>query len=336
MRVLSHYCWFSLASGLLSLPAAGQEKPPVPTNLGTPAATVNGQSITEIAVQRAVKRVPPAQQAEARIEVLNHLIDMVLVDQYLLQLRIDVPQKEVDGRMEQVREEIKKGGQTFEKMMQELMLTEGELRAQLTAELRWEKYVNQEVSDKVSRDFFDKNQDMFDGTMVRARHILLTPAANDAQAAEQAKARLRDFKKQIAEEGAKALAKLSAEADNLSREKVRARAVDDAFAELARKESACPSKEQGGDLNWFPRVGSMVEPFAKLAFSLKPYEVSDLVATQFGYHLILVTDRRPGKETKFDDIKEVVKDVYADRLRDSLCAQLKPKAKIVITPPPKP
>src|SRR5262249_46612228 len=105
---------------------------------------------------------------------------------------------------------------------------------------------------------------------------------------------------------------------------------------LAHKESACPSKEKGGDLAWFRRVGNMVEPFAKAAFALQPYQMSEIVATKFGYHLILVTDRRPGKETKFDEIKEVVKDAYCDRLREEMLGQLRSKAQIVIMPQPKP
>jgi peptidyl-prolyl cis-trans isomerase C len=78
----------------------------------------------------------------------------------------------------------------------------------------------------------------------------------------------------------------------------------------------------------------MIEPFAKAAFAMKPYAVSDVVTTPFGYHLILVTDRRAGKETKFDEVKEVVREVYGERLRDSLTPQLRPRAKIVINPPP--
>jgi peptidyl-prolyl cis-trans isomerase C len=74
----------------------------------------------------------------------------------------------------------------------------------------------------------------------------------------------------------------------------------------------------------------MIEPFAKAAFDLKVDQIGDVVTTPFGYHLILVVDRRPGKETKFEDLKDVVKEIYCDRLRDSLCTQLKPRAKIVI------
>ena len=64
--------------------------------------------------------------------------------------------------------------------------------------------------------------------------------------------------------------------------------------------------------------------------------MSEVVYTSFGCHLILTTDRRPGGETKFEDVKEVVKDVYCEKLRDYLVTQLKPNAQIVIAPAAKP
>jgi parvulin-like peptidyl-prolyl isomerase len=299
------------------------------------AATVNGQPITELAVQRGLKRVPPAQQAEARHEILDYLVDNVLLDQYLQQLHVDVPAKEVDSRLEEIRNEIKRGGQTFENTLQELMLTEPELRSQLTAELRWEKFAEGQANDKALHELFDQNPSMFDGSMLRARHVLLSPPPGDAKAAEQAKLQLVRFKQQIEEAAAKEVAKLPPGTDEATREKTRNRALEEAFAQLARKESACPSKEKGGDLAWFRRVGNMVEPFANAAFALKPYQVSDVVATKFGYHLILVTERRPGKPAQFEENKDVVKDVYFDRLRDHLLAQLRTKAQIVIAAPAK-
>src|SRR5205085_10595907 len=119
---------------------------------------------------------------------------------------------------------------------------------------------------------------------------------------------------------------------NLEKEKARTQLTDDAFAAVAREKSACPSKDQGGDLGWFPRAGGMVEPFAKAAFALKNYQMSDVVKTQFGYHLILATDRKPGKEVTFETSKQEVKAVYYDKLREAIVDQQRPKAKIEIVP----
>ena len=143
---------------------------------------------------------------------------------------------------------------------------------------------------------------MFDGTMVRARHILLSPPPDDAQAAEKAKADLLGYKKEIEDRVKQHMAKLPADADARVRENARKKFVDETFSEFASKYSVCPSKEQGGDVDWFPRGGHMVETFSKAAFALKPYEGMDIVKTPFGYHLVLVTDRRPGLDTKFEDV----------------------------------
>jgi parvulin-like peptidyl-prolyl isomerase len=293
-----------------------------------------------VAVQRGLKRVPAARQAEARPAILDFLVDNLLIDQYLVQLNVAVDAKEVDAKLEQVRADIRKmitgrPGQSYEKVLEDLMLTEAELKSQITADLRWDKYASQQASDKALHDFFDANKEIFDGTMVRARHILLTPATSDTQAGDKAKADLLLMKQQIEQQVTAGLAKQPAGADALAREQARVKLLEDAFATTAREKSACPSKQQGGDVDWFPRSGGMVEPFAKAAFALKPYQMSDVVQTQFGYHLILVTDRRQGKETKFEDVKEEVKEVFADRLREGLCAQIRPRATIVITPAPK-
>ena len=131
------------------------------------------------------------------------------------------------------------------------------------------------------------------------------------------------------------MAKLPANSDALAREKARTSLIDEAFASCARTESVCPSKAQGGDVNWFMRQGMMVEPFAKKAFELKPYEMG-LVKTQFGCHLILVTDRKVGEDVPFVKKKEDVKEVLCERLRENVAAQVRAKSKIVINATPKP
>jgi peptidyl-prolyl cis-trans isomerase C len=336
---MRHAFGLGMSAGLLglvlSLPAIAQEKiGDLPA--ATAAATVNGIAIPEIAVQRGLKRVPAERQADARPEIINYLIDNALIDQYLTQSQKPVAKEEIDARMKQVADEIRKSGSTLEKVMKDLSLTEAEMRNQIAGQLRWDHYAYDLATDKTLRAYFDGNLDVFDGTMVRARHILLSPPAGDTKANQEAKARLAGFKKQVEDEVAQGLAKLPAQTDNLEREKTRAKLSQDAFAAIATKESACPSKAHGGDLEWFPRAGAMVEPFAKAAFALKPYQMSDVVTTQFGHHLILVTDRRQGKPIKFEDIKDEVREVYCDRLREALAAKLRPQAQIVVTPVAKP
>jgi parvulin-like peptidyl-prolyl isomerase len=329
--------WVLLVVGASAGAAVGQQAVPGSTSApGGIAATVNGQPITEKAVERGLRRLPADRQTQARNEILNFLIDTALVDQYLDQARIEIDPKDAETRLQEVKDEIKKSGQPLDKVFEELLLTENELRAELAAELRWEKFCERQVSDKDLRDIFDKNPEMFDGSMVRARHILLTPPAGDAQAAEQARQQLLRTKQQVEEEVERGLASMPAGADSQTRDKRRNYLLETAFAEAAGKESACPSKAQGGDLGWFGRVGAMVEPFAQAAFALRPYQMSDVVPTQFGYHLILATDRRPGKPTRFDDVKEVVKEIYCERLREALIAQLRPAARIVTVGQSKP
>jgi peptidyl-prolyl cis-trans isomerase C len=295
------------------------------------AATVNGQPIPEIAVQRALKAVPPAKHAEARPEIVNFLVDNALLDQYVAAQGVNVEAKDVDARLVEMRKQLEKQKLEYQKVLADMMLTEQELRAHILAELRWEKFVNAQANEKVMRDTFDRAPEMFDGSLVRARHILLTPNVADAKAVEQARQQLTTYKQQVEQAVAGGMAKVPATADNLAREKERIRLLEESFGAIAKDKSACPSSKQGGDVDWFPRTGAMVEPFAKAAFALKPHQMTDVVQTQFGLHLILVTDRKQGKAgVKFEEAKDEVKDVLASRLRENICEQMRSRAKIVV------
>lgn len=335
----------SLAASLFLLgasPAAAQQQSTLPSAAvpapmempaaGGAAALVNGQPIPESAVRRALESIPPAKQAEVRAEVITFLIENAIIDQFLAQLSIAIDAKEVDAKLGQFREALKKQGSSFDKALQELLMTEEELRTQIASQLRWEKYISMQATETALRELFDHNHDMFDGSMVRGRHILLSYSAGDAKAAEAARVRLVAVRSEIEAEVDRGLARMPATTDGAGRESARAKLIEEAFAAAASKESACPSRAQGGDLGYFPRSGSMVEPFARVAFALRPFQLSDVVTTQFGHHLILVTDRRAGKETKYEDVKEDVKEALGERLRDGLLARLRPLAKVVVLP----
>jgi peptidyl-prolyl cis-trans isomerase C len=307
---------------------------PVPRPVVAPttvAATVNGQPIYEQAVQRGLERVPPAKRPEVRSAVINLLVDNLLIEQHLKQLGVAVPTAEVDKRLA----DLKKAGKEFEKMLEAFKISESELREHIAAELRWYKYAGGQASDKVLQELFNTNKDMFDGTTVRARHILISPKTSEARAHALAQAQLLEVKKQIDARVSAGLAKLPATTDKLAREKAHNNLLLEAFSAAAKEKSECPTKAHGGDLGWFQKLGLMVAPFAQAAFALQPYQMSGIVKTPFGYHLILVTDRKPGRDVKFSDVKEAVKDVYFDRLHDQLAAQVRARSKVVVNPPPK-
>jgi peptidyl-prolyl cis-trans isomerase C len=212
-----------------------------------------------------------------------------------------------------------------------MMLTEAEFRAEVTAQMKWDKFVKQQATDANLKQLFDASPTVFDGSLVRCRHVLLTPGADPAKKA-QAVETLRKIKADADAQANAALAALPPTADALTKEQTRTRRLEELFAASAKAASACPSAKDGGDLNFFPRVGAMVEPFSKVAFELPRYAMSDVVETEFGLHLILVTDKKPGQPKTFEQVKEDVRGLYAFRLREAVVAQMKPKAQIAITP----
>jgi peptidyl-prolyl cis-trans isomerase C len=343
MRILQRPCWAVLGLTLSCAPALAQTPPPAPppvpaqTAPAAPtnavAATVNGPAVPETAVQRGLARVPPQKQTEARTQILNYLIDQTLLDQYLLQQKIVIDPKEIEKSVDEIKAELKKRNQEFAKMLEGMKLSETELREHIAAEIRWGKFAEGHANDKVLKELFDAQKYLFDGSQVRARHILIASASDNAKAGEQAAAQLLAIKQQINKQVAEGLAKLPADTDNLTREKKRQTLLDEAFAAQAKEKSACPSgKDKGGDVDWFQGVGFMVEPFSRAAFALKPFEMSGPVKTPFGCHLILVTDRKPGREVKFEEVKEMVKEHYCTNLRDSITSQTRQQSKIVVNP----
>ena len=294
------------------------------------AAKVNGEAIYEQAVLRALDRVPPARRTEERPRLVAYLIDNLLIDQALRTAGYKVEATEIEKRVTEMKAELKKAGKEFDKMLGELRVNETELRHHIAADLRWYKYANAQATDKVLTELFTTSKDMFDGSAVKARHILLSPAGKDEKSEQVTIAQLRQLKKTIDGEVDALIAKLPAGTDKLNTEKARTAAMLDTFSKYAKDKSECPTKNHGGDVGWFQKAGFIVAPFSQAAFGMQPFQISDPIKTPFGYHLIMVTEKKPGKEVKFEDVKELVKEVYFDRLHDGLAVQLRVKATITI------
>ncbi|MGQ9495485.1 MAG: peptidyl-prolyl cis-trans isomerase [Thermoanaerobaculaceae bacterium] len=143
------------------------------------------------------------------------------------------------------------------------------------------------------REYYQTHQDEFvSPEEVKARHILLRPQGDDEQAWKQALERAQ----QVA---------------------ARARLAGADFGALARQFSEDPaSRENGGDLGWFSR-NRMVKEFEDVAFSLKPGEVSDPVRSQFGYHVILVEEKRPRRTKTLEEVQDLIRFKLAENLADA-------------------
>ena len=309
------------------VPTAKPELPP--TGI---AAKVNGPEIPEKNVWRALRTFDKSEHEIARKEIISHLTENALIDQYLNALKVTPEAAEVDKLIGELKAELAKDmpPRDYAKELESMALTEAEFRAEVTAQMKWDKFLGTQGTDAALKQMFNAAPDMFDGSMVRARHVLITPREDKAKQAE-ALQKLRGIKQVVESEAAKAVAALPATATPLEKEQAKMKRTDELFAAYAKEHSTCPSKKDGGDLNFFPRVGAMVEGFAKAAFAAKPGDMTDVVMTDFGYHLILVTAKNPGKLPTFEQAKEAVRAVYAMRLREAVLAQMKKTAKIELT-----
>jgi peptidyl-prolyl cis-trans isomerase C len=158
--------------------------------------------------------------------------------------------------------------------------------------------VNVKVSDEDAEKFYNENPERFKKPeTVRASHILvkfddLDPEKAKVMTDEQKKSASDELNKQSLKKAQDILAKLKAGED---------------FAKLAAENSACPSKEKGGDLGVFGK-GQMTPSFEKSAFSLKPGEMSDVVETEFGYHIIKTTEKNDAGIMPFKEVKGFLTD----------------------------
>lgn len=155
------------------------------------------------------------------------------------------------------------------------------------------------VSDKDLHDYYDQNASRYGTPQERHAAHILVKADKSAPAAERDKAK------------AKAQALLA-----------EARKNPAGFAELAKKNSDDPgSKDQGGDLGFFTRE-AMVKPFSDAAFALKPGEISDVVESDFGFHVIKLLETRGGQKKSFEEVRPQIEDEVKRQLAQRKYAEV--------------
>jgi len=265
--------------------------------------------------------------------VVNQLIIQELLDQEADARGIKVSNKDVDAAMKKIIDQMG-GKDQLMNILKQNGLSVAEFKKDVRNQVRMQKLAEStgdlSVSDKDCEAFYKKNPDRFKNPeQVRASHILIS--ANPYQIAEELKEKA---KKDISEEELKskvdaAIAEKEALANKIDKE---LKADSSKFAEYAKKYSEDPgSAKQGGDLGFFA-AGQMVPEFSKTAFSIKPNTVSDVVKTQFGYHIIMVQDRRAAGVTPYEKAKDNIKDYLRTEKQikalDDLTAAAKKKAEI--------
>ena len=299
-------------------PAAATPAPvkPMPAELPEVLARVNGEAVTKGDLERLIKnmevranqQVPAERRDEILRQALDQLVTYAVLSQESRTRQVKVTDAEVEGNLKQVRGQFPNEDE-FKKALAARGMTLEKLRSDARVEMGINKMMEAEVaiqplpSDAQVREFYDKNPDKFE--TVRASHILFK---FDEKADEASK------KKLLAEAQA-VLKQAKSGAD---------------FAELARKHSKDGSAAQGGDLDFFPR-GKMVPAFDQAAFALLPGQISEIVTTQFGYHIIKLTDRRP---VPFEQVSERIKQFLTEQQKQqyaqAFVESLKQKAKIEV------
>ena len=303
---------------------------PAETTADSAAVTVNGVDINESDVEAQIKpqleklaaQLPPSlveqYKKQIRQQVLEKMMVELLLDEKLKEAKIAVTDEEVIDQLkamasqrglslEGVKALIEAYGRSFE-----------EWKQQARKGMGYDKFFEAQFAGKVNvteddaKKFYSENIKQFETPeQVRASHILIKPDATDPNADPNevkaaAKAKTQNLLKQI-KNGAD-------------------------FAKLAEDNSDCPSSAKGGDLDFFER-GKMVPAFEKAAFELEIGRISDIVETEFGCHIIKVTNRRDASVRAFKDAKDEIMKMLTQKKQAELVNEyiesLKAKANIV-------
>lgn len=302
----------ALSAILLAVPAFAQPTPPpklpatpavgsastvqiIPVSLTneTVAATVNGEKITVGEVKKILEQRPypntltEEQKKQLRHAALDVLVEDVLMRQYLTKYVPKVNEGDFNKEVQELTDALKKQNKTLETFLKESGQTQEQLSRDIVARLQWKTILQSFLPDDKAKAYYEANKPFFDKVFVKASHILIQlDAKSTKEQADKATQQLLAWRQEILAGKAK-------------------------FEDVAKKISDCPSKDKGGDIGQFTYKFQVLPDFAKAAYSLKVGDVSDVVKTEKGLHLIKVTERTPGEPSTFDALKDTVREVWA-------------------------
>jgi peptidyl-prolyl cis-trans isomerase C len=260
---------------------------------------VNGEDITrgeiqqvlDMAMRQAAGQIPPQQlqqmQEQMSQRILEDLITKTLLDQAVNDADIEVSEEDLTAAMDKISAGVPPG-QDLETALAESGTSLEELTDNVRLQLATSKFFESmtenipDATEAEAQEYYDANPDRFQRQeSVTAQHILIKFDENDS---EEVKA---EKKAEI--------------------EKIRADIIAEAvtFEDAAAAHSDCPSKAQGGSLGTFPK-GQMVPEFELAAFSQDVDEIGEVVETQFGYHIIKVSDHMEEGKVSFDEAKDQI------------------------------
>jgi peptidyl-prolyl cis-trans isomerase C len=262
--------------------------------------TVNGTSYTKADVEKKMGeiaqqfggQIPPGAEPQMAQQALDRLVDEQLLLKAAGDEGVTVSDEEIQQQYDLFSGRAP-SPEEFATALTSMGFTEETFRAEIAKNLTFEKLLTEklanagEVTDAAVQAYYDENQAQFQvPEQVQASHILINSSADDT---EEAKAERRQKL-----EGLKAEAEGGAD-----------------FAALAGEHSDCPSKAKGGDLGLFTRE-RMVKPFSDAAFAMEVGQLSDVVETQFGYHLIKLTKKQPATTRPLEEVRPQV-EAFLDR-----------------------
>lgn len=238
-------------------------------------------------------------------KVINELIVRTLLNDEIQKRHITVTNKDTEEALNKIVEEIG-SKQKFNTVLKSYGVSLAEFKKDLAEEVKMKKLVDMlekvTISDADAKKYYNENINKFKyPDKVRASHILVEANPDELSEilkADSKNASLSDVElkamvdKQMAESLKKAQELLAQVKKDPS-----------SFAKIAKENSDdVESAKQGGDLGFFAKQ-EMVEPFANTAFSMKPNTISELVKTSYGYHIIMVTDRKAAGQDSFEKVK---------------------------------